>query len=349
MNKPHLPSRVPRTGEPGRAIFQSLEILLLCAATSACASTPGPHASIPRAPEFGVNIHFTRQTPGELAMIRATGFKWVRMDFVWGAIEREKGTYDFSAYDGLVADLEKAGLRAYFILDYANRHYDGGLSPHSEEGRAAFAKWAAAGVKRFAGRGYVWEMWNEPNISFWKPKPDVTNYIALALATGKAIREAAPAEAYVGPATSLIDLKFIEPCLRAGLLNYWDAVSVHPYRQEAPMNVTNEYAQLRALIAKHAPPGRVIPVLSGEWGYSAVWKNYDEAKQAERVTQQFTVNRAENIPISIWYDWHDDGRDPKEAEHHFGLVAHEKTGDEKQPFKPKPAHEAARKFLLGAP
>jgi hypothetical protein len=26
-------------------------------------------------------------------------------------------------------------------------------------------------------------------------------------------------------------------------------------------------------------------------------------------------------------------------------VAHEKTGDEKQPYKPKPAYEAARKFL----
>ena len=115
------------------------------------------------------------------------------------------------------------------------------------------------------------------------------------------------------------------------------------------MNVTNDYAKLRAMIAKYAPKGRAIPVIAGEWGYSAGWKNYDEAKQGERVTQHFTVNRDEKIPVTIWYDWHDDGTDPHEAEHHFGLVAHEKTGDEKQPYKPKPAYEAAKKFLLNSP
>lgn len=342
-------SRFPMPGKCRRRAFRALEALVVCAALSACATTPGLHPSLPRAPEFGVNIHFTQETPGELAMIRAAGFTWVRMDFHWGAIERKKGEYDFSAYERLAAGLERNGLKALFILDYGNGLYDGGLAPHTDEGRAAFARWAAASAKRFAGRGYLWEMWNEPNIHFWKPKPDVTNYIALALATGRAIREAAPGEAYIGPATSLVDLKFIEPCLQAGLLAYWDAVSVHPYRQEPPMGVTNDYAKLRALIAQHAPPGRTIPILSGEWGYSAAWKNYDEAKQGERVTQQFTVNRAEGIPLSIWYDWHDDGRDPKEPEHHFGLVAHEKTGDAKQPYRPKPAYEAARRFLLGTP
>ncbi len=343
---PILPLRwFPIIGNFRRRIFQSLEILILGGALTACATMPQMHSSLPRAPEFGVNIHFTKQIPGELAMIQRAGFTWVRMDFHWAAIEREKGKYDFSAYDGLVADLEKNGLKAYFIFDYGNHNYDKGESPFTDEGRAAFARWAAASVNHFAGRGYIWETWNEPNIGFWKPTPNVTNYAALALATAKAVREAAPGEALVGPATSLIDFKFIEPCFQAGLLNFWDAVSVHPYRQQAPGNVTNEYTKLRAMIAKYAPPGRVIPILAGEWGYSAAWKNYDEAKQAERVTQEFTVNRAEKIPVTIWYDWHDDGTDPKEPEHHFGLVSHAKTGDEKQPYKPKPAYEAAMKFL----
>jgi hypothetical protein len=30
----------------------------------------------------------------------------------------------------------------------------------------------------------------------------------------------------------------------------------------------------------------------------------------------------EGIPLSIWYDWRDDGTDPKEPEHHFGTVRH---------------------------
>ena len=43
-------------------------------------------------------------------------------------------------------------------------------------------------------------MYNEPNIGFWKPKPDVKQYVKLALAVGKALREAEPGELYIGPA-----------------------------------------------------------------------------------------------------------------------------------------------------
>ncbi|MDB6078621.1 MAG: Glutamate synthase large chain, partial [Akkermansiaceae bacterium] len=62
----------------------------------------------------GVNIHFTDPQSGELEMMKAAGFKWVRMDFFWGAMEKERGVYDFAAYDRLVAALTKQGIRAYF-------------------------------------------------------------------------------------------------------------------------------------------------------------------------------------------------------------------------------------------
>jgi hypothetical protein len=71
----------------------------------------------------------------------------------------------------------------------------------------------------------------------------------MALETVKAIRAKTPNELIIGPATSLkvgevdlesntspikTDLKFFEECFKAGLLNYWDAVSVHPYRDLQP-------------------------------------------------------------------------------------------------------------------
>ena len=33
----------------------------------------------------------------------------------------------------------------------------------------------------------------------------------------------------------------------------------------------------------------------------------------------FMVNKLNNIPISIWYGWEDDGSDPNNGEHHFGI------------------------------
>ena len=102
-------------------------------------------------------------------------------------------------------------------------------------------------------------MYNEPNIQFWKPKPDVKQYVKLALAVGKALREAEPGELYIGPGTSEIALPFIEECFKAGLLEFWVGVSVHPYRNSGPETAAFDYARLRTLIGNMRPRARPSP------------------------------------------------------------------------------------------
>jgi hypothetical protein len=286
---------------------------------------------------LGVNIHFTDPRPGEMEMLAAAGFHWVRMDFDWAAIEKTPGRYDFSAYDRLMAALATYKIRALFILDYRNPLYDGGVSPHTDVGRQAFARWAAAGVRHFAGRGVLWEMYNEPNGGFWSPHADVDGYVPLALAVGKAVKAAAPHEAYIGPASAGLDMPFLEACFRAGVLKYWDAVSVHPYRGDGPETATGDFARLRALIDHYAPAGKQIPILSGEWGYPV-----EPVLQGKYLARQWLSNMANGIPLSIWYDWHDDGTDPNNPEHHFGTVFNPYHAGQTPPYDPKPSYLAAR-------
>ena len=193
-------------------------------------------------------------------------------------------------------------------------------------------------------------MYNEPNIGFWRPKPDVKQYVKLALAVGKALREAEPEEVYIGPATSTINFKFLEECFKSGLLEYWKAVSVHPYRQTGPETAVPEYARLRKMIAQYAPHGKTIPIISGEWGYSSAWKDFDEARQGRMLARELLVNLTEAVPVSIWYDWHDDGPDPKEPEHHFGTVLAAYHGGRDPAYDPKPAYRAMKTLAaeLGA-
>ncbi|HEX2972467.1 MAG TPA: cellulase family glycosylhydrolase, partial [Tepidisphaeraceae bacterium] len=206
----------------------------LCAGVVSAEPEKGlPGLGIPES--FGVNIHFTRADAKELAALQESGSRFVRMDFSWGGTERKKGEYDFSAYDGLVADMGKLGIRCLFILDYGNRLYDEGVSPHSAEAQGAFAKWAGAAAKHFAGKGVLWEIWNEPNIpQFWKPKPNAEDYSRLALATIEAVR-AADANAFImGPASSTFPWEFFETMGKNGVFARLDAASVHPYRQQIP-------------------------------------------------------------------------------------------------------------------
>ena len=299
----------------------------------------------------GVNIHFTRGHEKDLDLIAAAGFKFVREDFSWGAIERRKGEYDWSDYDDLTARLGRRGVRAYFILDYSNPLYEGSVratnpvtgaleqrspaSPQHPESVAAFANWAAAAAKHFRGRDVIWEIWNEPNIGFWKPKPDAEQYAALALATCRAMRQAEPQATIVGPASSTFPWAFLETVFRSGVLDYLDGISVHPYRPPTrpPESAAGDYRKLRALLEKVAPgKGGRIPIISGEWGYSSNTRGVSLKQQANYIARQQLSNLLSGVPVSIWYDWKNDGDDPGENEHNFGIVD---SG-----LAPKPAYTA---------
>src|SRR5882724_3196732 len=113
-------------------------------------------------------------------------------------------------------------IRALFILDYGNPLYTEGKSVRTPAARDAFVKWAVAAAKHFAGRGVVWELFNEPNIAiFWPPQPNVDEYKALADEIGHAFHASVPNEQLIGPATSTIDFRFLESCFKSKLLDHW--------------------------------------------------------------------------------------------------------------------------------
>jgi hypothetical protein len=311
-----------------------------------------PNAVIPEG--VGVNIHFVTQHEQDLDLIAAAGFKFVRMDFAWEAIEKRKREYDWSEYDQLMANLDKRGIRALFILDYSHHLYEDAVSsphpitgethrttasPKHPESIAPFARWAAESAKHFHGRHIIWEIWNEPNGHFWAPRPDAQQYSALAIAAAKAIREAEPHATIVGPASSGFPWEYLETFLKSGVLEYLDAVSVHPYRnpKQPPETAASDYKKLRDLIARNAPAGKTnLPVLSGEWGYSTHRKGVNLETQADFATRQQLSNLLNGVPLSIWYDWKNDGDDPAENEHNFGTVMPD--------LKPKPAYLAVQKL-----
>ena len=293
----------------------------------------GPNSTVPEG--FGVCVHFTDPKPGELKMLADSGARWIRTDFYWDRVERAKGQYDFSEYDRLMAALKPYNIRALLILDYGNKLYDDGLAPHTDAGRQAFAQWAAASVRHFQGQGILWEMWNEPDDGFWKPQANVDDYIKLALAVGQALRTSAPGEAYIGPATSGFPASFLEACFKAGLLNYWSAVSIHPYRvRYVPETVFTDYQSLRSLISKYAPAGKKIPIIASEWGYTTDWAFVgNEENQAALFARALLTNSAAGIPLTFWYQWWGDG---------FALTKGAYSQGHDPVYEPRPSYLAAR-------
>eukprot|EP00045_Choanoeca_perplexa_P009100 m.85899 g.85899 ORF g.85899 m.85899 type:complete len:491 (+) comp14748_c0_seq1:3-1475(+) len=314
---------------------------------------------------WGTNIHFTSGQPGEVAQI-GVGFRIVRMDFSWGRTEQVKGQYNFSAYETLYNEQVAVGIRSYWILDYGNAIYTGSsmTAPSTPEQQDAFAAWAVAAMLHFQGRNVTWELWNEPNIpgashdlGGWYPYANATAYMDLYDRWMAAVSQHSElqSETLVAPASAGIPDDFLEACFARGMLKTIDAVSLHPYRRTYPETVIQEYASVRALMAKYNPDKRDVAILSGEWGYSTCSfpngtsmdcvkgaqtgnNTYDD--QAKELARQWLVNAMEDIPISIFYDWSDGGSNKTYGEDNFGVVENI-YHNSSLPRTPKPSYHAA--------
>ena len=88
-------------------------------------------------------------------------------------------------------------------LAYANDLYAN--PPNTPASRDAFAAFTVAAVRRYKGRGILWELWCEPNGVFWDGgKGNVTQYVALATAVGEGVAKAGLSEeAFIGPNTAM--------------------------------------------------------------------------------------------------------------------------------------------------
>src|SRR5438105_3301296 len=72
---------------------------------------------------MSVCTKFQAPAPGELSNIASLGFKWIRNDLSWGAIEYYAGQYDFSKYDQLLIACQASGIRINFIIGGGNPIY----------------------------------------------------------------------------------------------------------------------------------------------------------------------------------------------------------------------------------
>lgn len=294
---------------------------------------------------IGINIHFTSASPSELKLLADTGVGRVRMDIAWKKIERHRGVYDFSTFDALMTQLDGIHIRPILILDYGNSLYTGGdnLPPVTPAARDAFAAWAAATVAHFAGRGIIWEMYNEPNNKeFWSKDPNAAAFAALALQAGRQIHATSPTEVIMGPALAGVDLKFLQNCLNDGILSQFSGISVHPYRHDAPETFGSDLNVIRRMIQADSPRPEVVPVVAGEWGYPTAWVT--PKVQAEYLAREMLFDLAAQVPITIWYDWRHGGSEIDKPDI-FGLIDLRRQSDGTERLEPNRAYRSLRSLM----
>jgi hypothetical protein len=301
----------------------------------------GDAALEPESP-FGMGVYLNRYggDAGGLAlmeraaqMARDAGVKWSREDFSWGRIERQRGQFDWTYYDNLLACARRNGITVYAIVGY----WTGWTKPYTSEGIEDYVRFLKVMVRRYHQEIKQWEIWNEPNIFFWDGPKDL--YAQLLTKSYAAIKEIDPEAQVLGLSTAGIDKKFISRMLE--LQAPFDILTIHPYRTHL-----NDLAFIEDLknVSDQVklPEGKRRPVWLTEMGWATHTPHntlrQDFAPntlraQAEFIARSYLCAIVSGVePKTFWYDFRNDGDDPIYFEHQMGIVYND--------FTPKPAYLA---------
>ena len=222
-----------------------------------------------KAPIFGICEHVA--CPGwdhdhcdrDFDVIKAAGIAWVRTDFPWGVCEPQTGVWKWEVFDRTVAEAEKRGLTLLPILCYDNP----ARGKYAWQEPDAWCEYVRKTVTRYRRHFKVVEVWNEPNISFWKPKPDAEQYLGLLKRTYETVKQVAPEIRVAIGGSAGVPIDFFEKIYAAGGKPYFDVMNIHPYSWPAgpDARMKSEIESLRALMAKYGDAGKPVWITEQGW------------------------------------------------------------------------------------
>jgi Ca2+-binding RTX toxin-like protein len=249
---------------------------------------------------LGTATHFSQgwntSMMGSAAAIGATA---IRDSVSWTKIETAPGVYDFS--DPSVAYVRKAldqGLDVTLVFSSTNPLYDGGTTPNSAAGLAAYAKFVAATVQHFKGISAV-EIGNEFNgnnfVSGVVQKDSYSlrddHYMDILNAVARSVSETSPAVKILGGATHSIPVAYLTELFNKGALDLVDGITIHPYTS-TPEQLGDQLDVLKAAMGAHQ-----TPIYVTEFG-----QNFKSLAEAPAYLVKMTaVMAAAGVASADWY------------------------------------------------
>src|SRR3954452_24749983 len=265
----------------------------------------------------------------------------VRQPLEWWRVERSPGKFDFSDYDGFMADAAGAGVSVLPVL-VGPPEFRSSRPPSSRSramfppsSNAAYARFVSQAVQRYGPTGsfwlshpsvpflpiHAWQVWNEPNIpNFWRSGVNAKEYVGLLRAASSAIRAADPGAEVVAaglPNSSLgvPFLAYLDRMYRAGARGLFDTLAIHPYSRNVQGLLTLA-EQARALMNHWHDRSRLwITEFGWSTGGDASAFRVTERGQADRIAASLSALIAERRALRlrgfILFKWRDYGRPPQ--------------------------------------
>lgn len=304
-----------------------------------------PLAAVSISPQpYGINAHLARDEA--LAMAKAAGIAWIRIDVDWSVIEASKGKFSYGDLDRVVNYAAASGLSVLATIGstpgWANKNKG---RNHPADNAADWKGFVSRTVSRYKNKVKYWGIWNEPNLKiFFALGKD--QFVARVLLPGvQALRAADPAAFVVGPELShktetgsewYFWMKYILD--NAG--GHFDVISHHLYEDRGVYYMYELLEEGDKLI----PAVKTIVTESGQgdkpfWITETGWPThkYSETMQSNRYLDMLHARARKNYPQKVFfYELIDDPRPEVEP---FGIL--------RDNLEPKPAYLTYRDYIAG--
>ena len=181
-------------------------------------------------PEDAYGVAHAGEKVHEYQFLERVGAQWVRQTFRWDNINPEENEWNFRRFDHLMklADQHDKKVIAVLAYDVGWIHSEGKARRHIDRNQLKhYLEYVRRTVTRYKGRVDAWEIWNEPNVIFWKG-PD-RDFYALSAQTAALIKSIDPHTPLLIGATFRVPGRFIQGLIDNGTLEKADALSIHPY------------------------------------------------------------------------------------------------------------------------
>jgi hypothetical protein len=174
----------------------ALASLFLLAGGGTAAPARATTASSP----YGINIHAPQGSDliFSLDKVKSAGIGWVRIDFIWAAVQPLPQVWDWSVYDRLVAEARARGINVFATIAYTPDWASSGPEISGvPDDPATWREFCTRAAQRYRGTIGHWGIWNEPNLPrFWSGSK--SEYLNVILKPGIAALRAGNPDAKIG-------------------------------------------------------------------------------------------------------------------------------------------------------
>ncbi len=257
-------------------------------------------------------------------MVYNSGARNIRDGCSWRTFEKGRGEYVLFQ-PGTIETFKQYGMTQLYSAGYNHPLYDDGNAPYTAEGIQAFADYVKAVFELHDGYVQYLDVHNEwwaPNFCKGPANCSPVIYAQLAKATWETVKPSYPDSKLglvVGDSSTYRD--WTEELFNAGALEHADYLQYHTYTRNPEVDLKADAEFFREMMEKYGNGKEVGIWLTETGGHTAAEANGLTMKEkANLIPRQHVVSFANGIEKVYNYNLMNDGVNPADNEHNFGLV-----------------------------